>query len=280
VTERVARGSEGTLRGAVSAFALPFEGGRLLLRERRLWSLALVSLLLSLAAFAAALGFLVAYAAEIHGAVTAWMPAVEATRWYTWVWVGPAKLGLGALGALLFLAVAGVCLVVAYVAASLLASPFHDALALRVERIVTGGALDVTESGVLGVLREGARAAREELRRFGFFLGVVGSLTALGLLVPGAQVLTGPAIMGFTLLFLPLDYASYTLDRRHVSFAEKRRWVWSQAPRMLGFGTAAFLTCLVPGLNFVAMPMLVVGGTLLALRFAPPPPRREPAPRR
>ena len=54
---------------AVSAFALPLEGGRLLLRERRLWSLALVSMLLSLAAFAAAITFIVRYAGEIHAGV-------------------------------------------------------------------------------------------------------------------------------------------------------------------------------------------------------------------
>ena len=262
-------GDEGALKGAVSAFGLPFEGGRLLMAERQLWGLALVSLLLSLAAFGAALGFVIAYAGEIHTWVTAWMPEVEAAHWYAWLWAGPARLGLLVLGALLFLAVAGVCLVLAYVTASLLASPFHDALALRVERIVTGGVLDETGSGLLGTLREGGRALREELRRFAFFLAVVGPLAAIGILVPGAQIVTGPTIVGFTLLFLPLDYASYTLDRRHVSFAEKRRWVWSQAPTMLGFGAAAFLTCLVPLLNFVAMPLLVVGGTLLALRFPP-----------
>ena len=153
--------------------------------------------------------------------------------------------------------------------AGLLASPFHDALSLRVERLVTGGVRDETGSGLLGALREGGRAAVEEVRRLAFFLAVVGALVALGLLAPGAQILTGPLIVGFTILFLPLDYASYTLDRRRLSFAEKRHWVMSHAPPMLGFGAAAFLTCLVPLLNFAAMPLLVVGGTLLALRHPP-----------
>ena len=40
---------------------------------------------------------------------------------------------------------------------------------------------------------------------------------------------------------------------------------------MLGYGSAAFLTCLIPGLNLLAMPVLVVGGTLLALRHPPAP---------
>jgi len=47
-------------------------------------------------------------------------------------------------------------------------------------------------------------------------------------------------------------------------------------PLMAGFGSGAYLAFLVPGLNFLAMPLLVVTGTLLALRYPPaaagPPP--------
>ena len=94
-------------------------------------------------------------------------------------------------------------------------------------------------------------------------------LAVLGWIVPGGQLLTGPAIIAVTLFFLPLDYASYTLDRRHVGFAERRRWLWSQRTTTLAFGGAAFLTCLVPGLNLLAMPILVVAGTLLVVRHGP-----------
>ena len=70
-------------------------------------------------------------------------------------------------------------------------------------------------------------------------------------------------------LALPLDYASYTLDRRRLTFAEKRQWVFERIPTMVGFGSGAFLVCLVPGFNFVAMPVLVVSGTLLCLAQPP-----------
>jgi CysZ protein len=258
--------AEPTLSGAVSAFSLPLEGGKLLLRERRLWSLALGSFCLSLLAFGLVLGVVFSYAAEIHAFVTSWMPVLESTHWYTWIWIGPAKLFFGLLGSLLFLLVAALALAVAYAAASVLASPLHDALSLRVERLATGQVIDETESGVWSLLREGLRSMREELRRFVFFVAVVGGLAAAGFALPGAQLLTGPAIVIFTMLFLPLDYASYTLDRRHLSFADKRRWVLDRKPVMLGFGAAAFLLCMVPGLNLLAMPVLVVAGTLLAVR--------------
>jgi len=40
-------------------------------------------------------------------------------------------------------------------------------------------------------------------------------------------------------------------------------------PVVVGFGCAAFMICWVPGLNFLAIPLLVAGGTLLAIRNAP-----------
>ena len=116
------------------------------------------------------------------------------------------------------------------------------------------------------MLRDAARALREELRRVLFFASLVVPIGALGLLVPPAQVFTAPALFGLTLLFLPLDYASYCLDRRRYGFAEKRRWLLAHTPAALGFGVAAFLACVIPGANLLAMPVLVVGGTLLALR--------------
>ena len=259
------------LSSAAAGFGLPLEGARLLLRERELWGPALVPFLLSLAAFAVAIAAVVAYAASLWGLATDWMPALEAARWYAWLWVGPARLALAVLGALLFLALAGACLVAAFLLASVLAAPFHDALSARVERIVTGALDDRSSPGVAGVLRDGLRSVREELRRLAFFAAVAGPLLVLGLLVPGAQLVSGPALFTFTLFFLPLDYASYTLDRRRLDFRAKRRWLLARPPVMLGFGLAAFLACAVPLLNLLAMPLLVVAGTLLALRHPPAP---------
>jgi uncharacterized protein involved in cysteine biosynthesis len=254
-----------TTNSLTSGLRLPLEGLRLLRRERRLWPLAMVPFLLSLAAFGTAIGLIVAYAGELYGWATAWIPLLEVERWYQWLWIGPARAGLAALGAVVFVALAAACLVAAFLAASLLASPFHDLLAARVEQLVTGAVVDQTG----GILREAGRAVLEELRRMLYFLALTLPLLLAGWFIPGAQLVTGPAIMAVTIFFLPLDYASYTLDRRHVSFPEKRRWLFEHKPVMAGFGAAAFVTCMVPGLNLLAMPILVVAGTLLALRVQP-----------
>jgi len=258
-----------TKGGSAQGFAFLSLGARMLFRERRLWLLAAVPIALSFAAFSAAIGFVVGNAAFLHEFAAGWLPVLDAQTWYAWLWVGPAKVLLWGAGMLLFLATAAGCLVLAYVVASLLAAPFHDALSARVEEIQTGAVVDDSASGFAMTLVSAGRSLLEELRRLLFFAMVVGPLAVLGFVVPGAQLLTGPFIMLFTILFLPLDYASYTLDRRLLTFAEKRQWVFERIPMMVGFGGGAFLTCLVPGLNFVAMPVLVVSGTLLCLAQPP-----------
>ena len=109
-----------------------------------------------------------------------------------------------------------------------------------------------------------------EIQRLSFFLAVWGGLVAVGVLIPGAQLVTAPLLIAFTVLFLPLEYAGFSLDRRRIPFAARRRWAFSHLSTMVGFGGAAFLTLLVPGLNFLMLPALVVGGTLLVLRLEPP----------
>jgi CysZ protein len=67
------------------------------------------------------------------------------------------------------------------------------------------------------------------------------------------------------MLFLPLEYASFAMDHRQLRFRQRRALLWQHRWLMLGFGAAAFLTLLIPLLNFICLPVLVVGGTLVIL---------------
>jgi len=253
----------------MDGFQLPLEGGRLLLREKRLWAPAVAPIGFSLLAFAAAASVLIAHAGGLYEWVTLWVPTPEAASWYAWLWVGPAKAALAILGAVVFAVVAGLALLISFLAANVLASPFLDVLASRVELIESGVVEEDAPTGLIGTGADVLRSLREELRRALFFLAVVASLALLGFVIPGAHLVTGPAIVGFAIFFLPLDYASYTLDRRRYSFRQKRTWLMANKPVVVGFGCAAFMICWVPGLNILAIPLLVAGGTLLAIRNAP-----------
>lgn len=259
------------LTDAVSGVRLFFEGFGILRRERELWALSSVPVLFSFAAVALAVTVVTMNAGDIHALVTDWMPALEAPAWYAWIWIGPARLLFGLLGGLLFLAVAAASVVAGLLVANLAASPFLDSLAQRVEARL---AASVVPAGVEaraggGLLREAGRSLVNESRRLAFFLGVWVVITGAGLLVPGGQLVAGPALIAFTVLFLPLEYAGFALDRRQVSFRARRSWIWSRMSLMAGFGGVAFAAGLVPGLNLLLLPVLVISGTLLALRHPP-----------
>jgi len=257
------------IRAMTEGARLHVEGWRLLRRERALWGTALVPLLASAATCSGALAALIVYATPLHAFVTSWMPVLRADSLVSWLWLAPARAFFSLVGLVLFLAAGAGAIVVAFLLASLLSSPFLDALSRRVEEHTLGKVLMAGQGGCWSLAREAARAAREELRRSAFFLGVQGLIIGLGLVVPGGQLVAPPTLVLVTMLFLPLSYAAYTLDRRGIPFAVRRRWIMEHVPTMLGYGATAFLAFLVPGLNFVLLPVLVSSGTLLALRYPP-----------
>jgi CysZ protein len=251
---------------AASSFVLPIEGVRMLLREPELRRLAVAPVALAAVALVGAIVAFASFVPEIHSWIVDLLPQLEPGAWYTWLWVGPGRAFFWVVDKLLMLVIGALCAVAALLVASVAAAPFHEVLSQRVERLATGGVEDATEAGIGGIARGGMRAVREELRRLLFFLGVWASLTALGIVVPGGQLVAPFALTLFTTLFLPLDYTSYVLDRRQVSFARRRRWLRRHLGAALGFGGAALLLSAIPGVNILAMPVLVVSGTLLALR--------------
>ncbi len=258
---------DGGLPGLIGGVALFSEGVGFLRAHRGLWLLAAVPVVLATLAVGAAATVFWVELETVHGLFVEALPQLEAGAWWTWLWVGPGRalfFVLGWLGVLVGFAVA---LVAGLLLASLLSAPFLDLLSQRVERIVTGV---VPESGA-GLLREIVRSFVAELQRVAFLGAVWLVLTGIGFLVPGAHLVTGPLLVGVTILFLPLDYAGFALDRRGVSFAARRRWLRARLSTMIGFGGVAFLACLVPGLNLVVMPSLVTAGTLLVLRAGPAP---------
>lgn len=256
----------GSLRAVALGFGLPLEALGLLRRERRLWGPAGFPLALSLTAVVAAVATVWSFSPEIQAAITAQLPSLETGAWYTWLWIGPARAGIWIGARLLFLLVAAAAVLAALLVANLLAAPFHDVLSRRVEELETGGVREAEGEGLGDAARDALRSVLEEGRRLGFFVGVSALLFALFWLVPGGQLVAPPAMTLFAIFFLPLEYASYTLDRRRLSFREKRDWLRRNSPVTLAYGGAAFALCAVPLLNVLAMPVLVVAGTLLAVR--------------
>ena len=91
----------------------------------------------------------------------------------------------------------------------------------------------------------------------------------------GGALIVTPFHEGAKTLDRALD--GYAFERRRYSLRQKLRTIWKHRRMALGFGVGANVMLLVPLLNFLCMPIAVVGGTALAVALDDFE-SREPAP--
>ena len=235
-----------------------------LARHRSLWTWAALPVAVNVGVFAAALGVFLYFFGTLYGLTTGWIYPATPDFFLAWAWVVPLRLFAWTIGVLLLLA-ALLILYGAFMALGLvIAAPFLALLSQRVEALVSGKAGQETMSWT-AALANVFETVTDEFRKVAYFAGVQLVLWGLGLLLPFLAPLSVTVAMLFTLLFMPLEYAGFAMDSRRLRFVQRRALVWRHLALMLGFGASASLSLLLPLLNFVCMPALVVGGTLMML---------------
>ncbi len=147
------------------------------------------------------------------------------------------------------------------VIANLIAAPFNGMLSARVEQQANGALPPAVKDGPR-LLLDAVSSVLTEVRKLAYFLTL--ALPALLLfLVPVVNVVAPLiwALVGGWIL--ALEYADYPLGNRGIPFTEQRTLVKARRARHLGFGLGVLGMTLIPGLNLLAMPTAVIGGTLL-----------------
>jgi CysZ protein len=213
-----------------------------LLRRPRLWPLALLPALLTIAGLTAGLmGALY----SMHRVETALVPGPDK--------IGPA-LGF-ALTLVVWIGTLVSGLVLGLAAALLLSAPILERLSLQVDALVRGEKIDSSR----GIGWELVQAFRGTL----FFV-----LAAPGVFLLSLIPIIGPALGllwgAYALAFQQTDAA---LARRGLDFAARRAWHRYWKLESLGFGITGLLTLIVPFANVLIIPALAVGGTLLVLEL-------------
>ena len=251
-------------------------GLALLRRHRELWVWCALPALVNVAMFAVAVALFLGYVLDpLSTGLRAWLEPAAPDAWYAWLWVGPLMLLAWSARWFVLLALAAAVYLGFTLIGGVIASPFLDELSRRVEALRAGSVVEIGPAGLRGALLGAGRAIAQEAKRATFFAAVELAILAVGL-VPGLQPVAGLAAIGVAVLFLPLEYTGFALDRRAVSFAMRRRWIWRHRGAMGSFGGLALFSFAVPGLNFVCLPWLVTAGTLLALDVGPPSPAADP----
>lgn len=236
-------------------------GAALLLGSRRTFLLgtvpALVTSLLYVGLLIALIGVLPDLARWLTPFAADWSPALR----------DGAAVAAGAA----VLVAAGAVAVVSFVAVTLtIGGPFYE----RLSEIVDDrcGAVEGPRRGwatsVLRGVRDGAVLVAMSVT-LALPLFVAGFLPLVGqTVVPVLAALVGGRL-------LAIELTGPALDRRGLTFAERRRLVRSRRALTWGLGVPTYLLCLVPPAAIVAVPAAAAGATLVARELRGEP-TREP----
>jgi CysZ protein len=143
--------------------------------------------------------------------------------------------------------------------ARVLLAPFAEALSRKTHAISAGRKIRQKDQGW-------TRAMWEGLKLVIFQAAVALAALALGLAFPPVGAPVGMAVAIF---LAGLDFFDIPLSTRGLRLRKKLGVIWRNKSLALGFGAAAYLMLLIPVINMLALPVGVVGATLLidALEF-------------
>lgn len=231
-------------------FFYPYRGARFLLTHPRLLPYVAIPVTVNVLLYAGLVWFATS---RFSGWLEQLVPQGDAWYWAVFTAV------LWVLFALLLL----VALVYTFtVVGNLLLAPFNEFLSEKVEWIYTGNRLD--EPFQLGaLLRDGWRSVKAELGRLALYLSAFALLFPLNLIPALGTAAYGAAFTVLSLFFLGWEYLDYTMERWHLGFGAKRKLAFGNLGVFLSFGSGALLLLVIPLLNLLAIPVCVIGATLL-----------------
>ena len=251
-----------TLSQVKTGFLLPFSSARFLFRNTRLVPFVIMPALINLVLFGIAAFLLVG---NIGGLVD-------------WIWAKPVLEGfwsyiLVGLWYLMYVVAVVVALLLSYalvlLAGGLVASPFNDVLSERTERILTGvEEMPATgRSFVADILRSAVSSGSIAL----VYAIIMVPILLLNLIpVAGSAIATvlGGAVSAF---FLALEYTDPVLERYDFGVRDKFSMIRERLPLTGSFGLGTSLLLWIPLLNFLCMPIAVIGGTALGIALKDEP---------
>lgn len=144
---------------------------------------------------------------------------------------------------------------------AIIASPFNDILSEKTEELLTG--IPSEEPFIFRVfIKDAVNTVLDESKKIMIFLFLMVLLLPLNLL-PGGSLPYSVLTVLLTVFFLVVEYTGYVFYRKHQTFRDQRRFIFSQKFLMLGFGTGIMGVLAVPFLQFFCIPLGVVGATQL-----------------
>lgn len=147
------------------------------------------------------------------------------------------------------------------VTGAIISSPFNDILSEKTEELLTG--IPNEEIFVFRVfLKDAMHTVMDESKKIIVFVVLMAFLLPLNLF-PGGTLLYSVLSTLLTVFFLAVEYTGYVFYRKHLTFQDQRRFIFSHKSLMLGFGIGVMGVLAIPFLQFFCIPLGVVGATQL-----------------
>ncbi|MGI8904912.1 MAG: EI24 domain-containing protein [Candidatus Sumerlaeaceae bacterium] len=248
--------------GFFSGVHYPLRAAIFILRHPSLWPYCVIPLLINTA-------LVIGLVFWLHGYTDTWFEHhLTGTSWY---WVALRKAAEWFSVVLVIVA----ALIAFVILGSLVALPFNDLLSERADKIVTGWR-DTSQHGVGRKAWHLVVTLVQESKRLSVY-GILAALLLVLSFVPPLAPFTTAAQLFLAAMFFAVDYLSYPLERRGVLLArDKKAFAHSHFGASLGFGATMTLIALIPLVNFLFLPLGVVGGTLLFADLAGENQRQRP----
>lgn len=145
--------------------------------------------------------------------------------------------------------------------AGFIAAPFNGILAEKVERMLTGQALD--EMGMLDLAKDTPRILLREWQKFVYSFPKFIGLFILSF-VPGiGQTLVPPLFFLYGAWMAAIQYCDYPFDNHKIPFKKMRYQLAEKRSLNLTFGGLVSICTFIPFLNFIIIPVAVCGATAL-----------------
>ena len=148
--------------------------------------------------------------------------------------------------------------------ASALAAPFNDVISQKTEELIKGSLTD-SRFSLIQLVKDSGRAVAHSFRILAIYIGLL-TTGLLLLLIPGLGPLlfsvAGALLSSYMLAY---EYLGYPMDRRRLSFSQKRKFLRSRFVSVMGFGLGNLAVASIPVVNLLFIPAAVAGGTLLFL---------------
>lgn len=230
-------------------FLYPFRAGKFIKGHSKLLKYIIIPFLINLVVFSLAVYWGLSF---FNSIVVHYIPQSDA-----WYWIVVSYF-------LWILAVLMTMVLVFFgftVIGAIIASPFNDVLSEKTEEILSGVSNE-EPFDVKTFLKDALRTVLDESKKICIFVILMILLLPLNF-IPGGTVPYSILSLLLTIFFLAIEYTGYIFSRKHLTFRDQRRFIFSQKFLMLGFGTGIMAVLAVPFLQFLCIPLGVVGATQL-----------------